>query len=74
MIIQIIKSIKLGDGVNNKITEEFWVDITLVGSQYEEQLEIYSNKHRYRPLKIGMDRTTYEERGIGEWKPGLPPN
>jgi hypothetical protein len=59
--------------------DENWVDVTVVGSEYEEQLEIYSNKRRYRPLKIGrvlhLDKpTSFEERGIGEWRHGNPPN
>ena len=58
------------DGDSEKC--ELWVCITTFGSQYEEQLEIYSNKRRYRPLK--MELRQFEEKGIGEWKSGVPPN
>ena len=38
-----------------------WVDITYVGSVYEEQIEARSNRHRYR------------ERGAEEWVYGSCP-
>jgi hypothetical protein len=53
--------------------EEEWVDVTTVGSQYEEQFEVYSQKRRYRPLKMGTLHP-FDEKGIGAWESGSPPN
>lgn len=54
---------------------EYWIDVTKIGGQHEEQLEIHSNKRRYRPLIMDTgNRSIFDERGIGEWKPGFPPN
>lgn len=53
--------------------EEEWIDITAVGSQYEEQLEIHSDRRRYRQIKMGTQHP-FEEKGVGEWKSGSPPN
>lgn len=54
------------------MTDEMWVDITPICSNYEIQLEVYSGKTRFRPIKLGP-RALFEERGIGEWTPGPPP-
>ena len=49
-----------------------WVDITYVGSAYEEQIEARSNRHRYRPLKLTPVKL-FEEKGVGEWVYGPCP-
>lgn len=48
-----------------------WVDITVIGSQYEEQMEIFSGMRRYRHLK--MKPIPFEDKGIGEWVYGMSP-
>lgn len=44
-----------------------WVDITVIGSAYEEQLEVFSGQHRQRPLKMWRV-DPFEEKGMGEWE------
>jgi hypothetical protein len=53
--------------------ENEWINVTALGSQYEEELEINSGKRRYRLIKLGTIGR-YEEKGIGEWQYGSPPN
>ena len=50
--------------------DENWIDITAVGSQYEEQIS-HSGKRRHRPLRLSFERAEFgEEHGLGDWRPG----
>lgn len=51
---------------------EDWRDITVIGSVYEEQIEVHSSRRRHRPLRFSYvyPLNPGEERGIGEWRPG----
>jgi hypothetical protein len=54
------------DEPNINVLEE-WKDITIVGSMYEEQFEVYSSRRRHRRLSVPS------QLGVGEWLSGQAP-
>lgn len=53
--------------------DECWHDMTVFGSQYEQQWS-ENGKYRHRPLKLDFgERRFGEERGFGDWRPGRAP-
>lgn len=52
--------------------DEAWHDMTMLGSQYEEQIS-ETGKRRHRPLRLSIEPREFgEERGVGDWRPGAP--
>lgn len=37
-----------------------WIDVTVVGSAYEEQLEAFSEERRHRPLELSGERSEHD--------------
>lgn len=48
-----------------------WLDVTCIGDSYQIE-RTFSGKFRHRPLKIDPEILRGEERGEGQWRPGLP--
>lgn len=52
-----------------------WRDMTMMASEYEQQIHIPTGDLRHRPLKLRIGRGLFgEERGFGEWRTGPAPD
>lgn len=55
------------------MSKEFWINVTVVGSEYEEQVDAYSNRYQHRRSTPVLAGPNHGICMVGEWIDGPAP-